>query len=331
MKILVTGSDGFVGRNLIPFLRSFDGFEVIGLDMDNLRPGIDEINTFDTSKINDFTFLYNEGEKTVTYRLGTFGRDLKKFCKEQGFNRIIHLAAQSHVDRSIMGPRQFVDDNVRGTLELFEVAREIKELEQILLFGTDEVVACLSEGKAYERSVFNCGSVYSATKAAQECLAQAYIKTFSLPVVTTRCVNIFGPYQHDEKFIPTVIRKALQDESIPIYGDGYQSREWVHIDHVCKFTRDVSIATFFPPGEVLHITGTQEIPNIVMARLILGLLGKPQELIKSIADRPGHDVRYALGRNTTDDFGLQNYMEEKTFMNDLIKTVDWYKEKLNER
>jgi dTDP-glucose 4,6-dehydratase len=295
MRVLVTGAKGFVGTNLVEYLKEKQ-IEVVGLDK---RPGTD-----------------------IQYRLGSMGNPPSL----AGVEVIIHLASQSHVDKSITGPVKFLQDNVDGTLELFEICRNDPDIKQIILFSTDEVGACLETGSFKEEFRFDTGSTYSATKGAQELLAQAYIKTFHLPIIITRCVNIFGPYQADEKFIPTVCRYALADQGVPIYGSGLQQRQWVHVSHVCDVLNYLCVYQFFPPKTILHITGTKEIYNILLARTILNLLGKFPDLITHVPDRLGHDLRYSMERtDKTNNFGLPEY-DESGFMNDLERTVRFYEE-----
>jgi dTDP-glucose 4,6-dehydratase len=300
LHLLVTGSAGFVGQNLVPYLRE-NQIRVSTLDQ-RLSLGLDASHT--------------------PYRLGSFEINLSKLLED--VDCVIHLASESHVDRSIEGPRVFVENNVLGTLELFEAAKEHKNLK-IVLFSTDEVGACLPEGDLKEEYRFRTGSVYSATKGAQELLAQAFLKTHDLSIITTRCVNIFGPHQSEEKFIPMICKNALQDQPIPIYGNGMQTRQWVSVDHVCEFLNIVATSNYIPPGTLLHITGTKEIHNELLARTILGLLRKPSSLIHHVRDRAGHDARYALGRTEeTDRWGVPQY-EEECFMRDLEKTVEYYR------
>lgn len=310
MKVLVTGSVGFVGKNLCPYLQNHN-IEVVGLDKDsNGKPD----------------------ENFLQHQLGSWsGFNLSQFLDYHQISSIIHLASESHVDRSISGPKAFIDNNVLGTLELFEAVKNARNEVPIILFSTDEVGACLESGAFLEKGQpFKCGSVYSASKGAQELLAQAYINTHGLQIITTRCVNIFGAHQASEKFIPTVIRKALYDESIPIYGNGMQERQWVHVDHVCKILNELAVSTCIPPESVLHITGTHEFPNNLLAHTILSLLNKPSSLIQYVSDRLGHDVRYALGKSEeTDRFGLPEY-DPGNFMDDLKRTVSWYEKQFSE-
>lgn len=304
MNILVTGSSGFVGRNLCQLLNS-NGLKVFGLDYesDDTFPGVD--------------FLQ--------YRLGSHMFDLlRTWLESKQIETVIHLASESHVDRSIAGPMPFVTNNVAGTLELFEACRLVG-VQKTILFSTDEVGACLKDGAYTERGMgYNCGSVYSATKAAQEVLAQAYSKTHGMQIITTRCVNIFGPHQREEKFLPKVIKNALNGVSIPIYGSGMQLRQWVPVRHVCDVLNFVAVSTHIPGDTILHITGTREMPNIVVAHTVLHLLGAPN-LLQHVTDRLGHDERYALARTEeTDAFGLPEY-DPSEFMADLKETVEHYK------
>lgn len=323
-KVLVTGSSGFVGQNLCRWLKQ-KGFYVIGLDF--FKPN---------AKIYKHHFLTFKPENSdhtdefIEYRLGTTNKkDIISSALDK-VDGVIHLAAQSHVDTSINDPMVFSRDNFAGTIELFETCRG-KNLQKIILFSTDEVGACLDDGEFYEDGKFITGSVYSASKASQEHLATAYMKKYDLPIYITRCVNIFGPGQAYEKFLPRIILNALEDKKIPIYGSGYQSRQWVHVDHICDFLNVLLLANYIPHSKdkALHITGTTEIPNILMASMVLGMLGKPQSLMDHVADRPGHDERYALGRSEyTDQWNLPEYKQQ--FYQDLMKTIEWYKEQFEE-
>jgi len=323
MVVLVTGSSGFVGKNLTKKLKNL-GWSVIGLDFISSLP-IEGMPTQEQVKswLDEFGI-----DGFIKYRLGSYESEQVTSSimeKLNGVTHVVHLASQSHVDRSIQSPNQFIQDNVSGTLELFEMCRHLPNLQKIILFGTDEVVACLESGEADEKTLMNCGSVYSASKGAQELLAQAYIKTYNLPIYTTRCVNIFGQYQATEKLIPKIISSCLEDKKIPIYGSGYQTREWVHVDHVCEVTSWLLMNSIIPHGTTLHITGTKEIPNIFLANYIASVFGKTN-LIEHVADRLGHDERYALGKGDAEILWDMPIYKDK-FVDDLKRTIDWYKER----
>lgn len=306
-KVLITGCSGFIGQNLTHFLIR-QGFEVIGIDQ----------NPYPFFK-NDFHFFQ--------YRLGNYD---SQFWQKQEFKKVslwVHLASESHVDRSISSPQLFVDNNIHGTLELFDQAKNFP-LEKLILFSTDEVGACLKEGSFYEKGQpYNTGSVYSVTKATQELLAQSYCKKYQIPIYTTRCVNVFGPHQAKEKLIPTIISHALQKMKIPVYGHGMQKRQWCYVDSVCEFLNQLLVSNHIPPETILHMTGTNEIPNLVLIHVILSLLKKNHLLdteISHVKDRLGHDERYSLGlSHLTEDFDLTQY-DETQFISDLTKTVEWY-------
>jgi len=323
MVVLITGSSGFVGKNLTKKLKNL-GWSVIGMDYVDYLP-LNVVPTQEQVKL----WLDEFGmDGFIKYRLGSYeSKQITDAILEKlnGVTHIVHLASQSHVDRSIQSPNQFILDNVSGTLELFELSRNLPNLKEIILFGTDEVVACLEDGEATEKSLMNCGSVYSASKGAQELLAQSYIKMYNLPIHITRCVNIFGPYQAEEKFIPKIISSCIKDEKIPIYGSGYQTREWVHVEHVCEVISWLLMNSIVPHGTILHITGTKEISNIFLANYIASTFSKSQ-LIEHVADRVGHDERYALGKGDSEILWDMPIYKNR-FVNDLLETIKWYKEK----
>lgn len=325
MNVLVTGSSGFIGRHLTRHLKK-NQFTVLGLDYQAADDGAFWNKDSLPSKEQVCTWLESFGlDGFIKYRLGSYENDSVRESvleKLQGVQVIVHLASQSHVDRSIKSPRQFVDDNVNGTLELYELARLLPNLLKIIQFSTDEVVACIDEGSAKEKDIFRCGSVYSATKGAQELLAQAYVKTYRLPIIISRCVNVFGPEQSLEKFIPTIASKIISGEEIPVYGSGYQTREWVYVDHVVECVNWMALNSYIPDGTILHITGTKEIPNLVMIEAIKGILGKDAK-VSHVQDRPGHDVRYSL------DAGDSHIVWDMpkyggNFIEDLKTTLSWY-------
>lgn len=298
MRVLVTGASGFIGQNLIKQLKT-NQVDVQGLDC------VKGAN--------------------ITYRLGSFEQNIKNILEP--FQTVVHLASESDVDRSLVSPKAFVDNNVKGTLELLEGIKVSKQISQVVLLSTDEVGGSLKKDSFRETGdPLHCGNLYSATKGAQELLAQAYLNTYNLPIIITRCVNVFGPHQAKEKFIPTIVERALKNEKIQIFGSGMQKRQWVHVSHVCRFLNEIAVSNMIPPGSVLHITGTKEIANILLAHTILNILDKPASLISHVNDRPGHDERYSLDRTEdTDRFMLSLKYNEEDFLPDLKETVLHYK------
>ncbi|WP_214079176.1 dTDP-glucose 4,6-dehydratase [Mesotoga sp.] len=233
---------------------------------------------------------------------------------------VVNFAAETHVDRSILNPEQFIKTDVYGTYVLLEASRKNPDLKRFLHVSTDEVYGVASERSFSEKDPINPRNPYSASKAAADRLVYAYNQTYGLPVNIVRPSNNFGPNQYPEKLIPVMIIKALRDEKLPVYGDGKQVRDWL-------FVRDTAraievILERAPVGEVYNIAGRNERENIFMVKTILERLGKSTELINYVKDRPGHDVRYSL-----DDSKLRNelgYSPEKDFESNLKETIDWY-------
>ncbi|WP_214079184.1 dTDP-glucose 4,6-dehydratase [Mesotoga sp.] len=233
---------------------------------------------------------------------------------------VVNFAAETHVDRSILNPDQFIKTDVYGTYVLLEASKKNPDLKRFLHVSTDEVYGAASERSFSEKDPINPRNPYSASKAAADRLVYAYNQTYGLPVNIVRPSNNFGPNQYPEKLIPVMIIKALRDEKLPVYGDGKQVRDWL-------FVRDTARAIELileraPVGEVYNIAGRNERENIFMVKTILERLGKSTELINYVKDRPGHDVKYSL-----DDSKLRNelgYSPEKDFESNLKETIDWY-------
>ncbi|WP_292592535.1 dTDP-glucose 4,6-dehydratase [Mesotoga sp. UBA5825] len=233
---------------------------------------------------------------------------------------VVNFAAETHVDRSILNPDQFIKTDVYGTYVLLEASRKNPDLKRFLHVSTDEVYGVASERSFSEKDPINPRNPYSASKAAADRLVYAYNQTYGLPVNIVRPSNNFGPNQYPEKLIPVMIIKALRDGKLPVYGDGKQVRDWL-------FVRDTARAIELileraPIGEVYNIAGRNERENLFMVKTILERLGKSTELINYVKDRPGHDVKYSL-----DDSKLRNelgYSPEKDFESNLKETIDWY-------
>jgi dTDP-glucose 4,6-dehydratase len=232
----------------------------------------------------------------------------------------MHLAAESHVDRSILGPEAFITANVLGTNVLLEAARHAK-LSRFLMVSTDEVYGSLGPtGLFTETTPLDPSSPYSASKASADLIALAYEHTFKLDVVVTRCSNNYGPFQFPEKLIPLMVVNALHDKRLPVYGQGTNVRDWLHVDDHCSAL--VTALEKGKRGNVYNIGGNSERQNIQIVKLILGLLGKPESLIQYVTDRPGHDLRYAI--DATKMRTELGWAPAHTFEKGLQDTVKWF-------
>jgi dTDP-glucose 4,6-dehydratase len=245
---------------------------------------------------------------------------VKAALSTYAIDTIVHFAAESHVDRSILGARVFVATNVMGTQVLLDGARQ-HGVEKFLHVSTDEVYGSLGAvGKFTETTPLHPNSPYAASKASSDLFALAYQHTFGLPVVVTRCSNNYGPYQFPEKLIPLMIVNALHDRPLPVYGDGLNVRDWLYVDDHCAAI-DVVLQRGVV-GEVYNIGGNNEWKNIDIVRLLLSILGKPDTLIQFVKDRLGHDRRYAIDASRIAR-ELQ-WQPSMTFEKGLRATVDWY-------
>lgn len=235
---------------------------------------------------------------------------------------VVHFAAESHVDRSIMAAGQFVMTNVVGTYTLLEVAKKV-QVKRFHHISTDEVFGSVPKGKSNEGSLYNPSSPYSATKASSDHMVYAYFHTYKLPITITNCSNNYGPYQFPEKFIPLAITNILEGKDVPIYGDGLHVRDWLHVDdHVRAvervLTRDVVGETFCVGGM------TEDITNLDVVKKILKYMGKEESLVRHVDDRPGHDRRYAVEWGKIQK--SLGWEPKQDFDTHLKKTIDWYKE-----
>jgi dTDP-glucose 4,6-dehydratase len=311
-KILVTGGAGFIGSNFIRHMTSaLPGHEVINLDKLTYAGNLENLK--DVEDAPHYTFLKGD----ICDR---------QLIESLDFEGIINFAAESHVDRSIIDSSPFLQNNVVGTQNLLEAAR--KRNCRILHVSTDEVYGSISEGAFTEESPLRPNSPYAASKAAADLLARAYHETYGLDVVITRCSNNYGPYQFPEKLIPLVISHAVEGKPIPVYGDGGNVRDWIHVDDHCR-----AVATVFLKGEtgkVYNIGGRNERRNIDIIRLLLEKtaerIGPDVEdltkLITYVKDRPGHDRRYAIDPSM---IGRElGWKAETEFGEGLAGTVDWY-------
>jgi dTDP-glucose 4,6-dehydratase len=233
----------------------------------------------------------------------------------------VHFAAESHVDRSILSPEPVIQTNFRGTFTLLDAARR-RRLGRFVHVSTDEVYGSLeAPAEASEDYPLNASSPYSASKAGSDLLARSYFVTYKLPVLITRASNNYGPYQFPEKLIPLMISNALEDRNLPVYGDGMQIRDWLYVDDHCRGI--LAVLKQGREGEIYNIGGNRSLPNLEVVRQVLALTGKPDSLIRYVADRPGHDRRYALSsEKLTRETGWAPQMD---FENGLARTIEWYR------
>jgi len=312
MRLLVTGGAGFIGSNFVHYiLGKYPDYEVIDLDA----------LTYAGSLVNLEGLMDDPRHRFVQGRIedGELVGELM-----EGVDVVINFAAESHVDRSILEPQVFIKTNVVGTQVLLDAALQYK-VRLFCQISTDEVYGALelnSTEKFTEDSPLRPNSPYAASKTSADLLVRAYHRTYGLPVVISRCSNNYGPRQHPEKFIPTVILNALHDKPVPIYGDGLYVRDWIHVLDHCRAI-DL-IMNKGKVGEVYNIGPDNEWANIDLARRILQIMGKPEDLLQSVTDRPGHDRRYALGNDK-----LKRELDWKpsiSFDHGLAETVRWYSE-----
>jgi len=309
-SILVTGGAGFIGSNFIRMaLEEHPGVHVVNLDKLTYAGNLQ--NLAEVQNHPQYAFVHGDiCDAALVERLLT----------EHKIDTIVNFAAESHVDRSITGPKIFIETNVTGTLTLLQAARD-KGLERFLQVSTDEVYGSLgSEGKFTEQTPLSPNSPYSASKASADHLVRAFGHTFGLRYNITRCSNNYGPYQFPEKLIPLMIHNALHDKDLPVYGDGMQVRDWLYVyDHCTAIWRVLERAA---PGEIYNIGGCNEKANIEVIELILGRLSKPKTLIRHVTDRPGHDRRYAIEAGKI--IGQLGWKPSVTFEQGIVRTIDWY-------
>jgi len=308
-KLLVTGGAGFIGSNFVRMMFSEhpDCF-IVNLDKLTYAGNLENLTGFESYPNHKFI----KGDICD-------GTLVEKIIDEYKTDAIINFAAESHVDRSITGPKIFIQTNVTGTLTLLEAARD-RKLERFIQISTDEVYGALGpKGKFTEQTPLNPNSPYSASKAAADHLVEAFGHTWGVRYNISRCSNNYGPYQFPEKLIPLMINNALNDEQLPIYGDGLYVRDWLYVYDHC--TAVWKILTEAPPGKIYNIGGCNEKTNLEVIELILNRLQKPKSLIKHVKDRPGHDRRYAIDATKISQL---NWCPSVSFEEGIRKTIDWY-------
>lgn len=328
--ILVTGGAGFIGSNFIPyFMETYPEYHLINLDL--LTYAGDLANLKEVAQASRFQFIKGD----------ICDRSLvEDIFSKNNIQGVIHFAAESHVDNSISGPGEFIRTNIVGTFTLLDVARKfwmdgpfkIKDSFKSARFhhiSTDEVYGTLgAEGLFTEATPYAPNSPYSASKASSDLVVRSYFHTYGMNVVTTNCSNNYGPKQHSEKLIPTIIRKALSQEFIPVYGDGSNIRDWLYVLDHCK---GIDLAYHKgKSGETYNIGGRNEKKNLWIVNTICEILdskrplrnGSYKQFIKFVQDRPGHDQRYAIdAKKIENDLG---WKADENFESGIIKTIDWY-------
>jgi dTDP-glucose 4,6-dehydratase len=313
MNVLVTGGCGFIGSNLIRWLlRERPGWRVVNLD--KLTYAGNGENLADLAGEPRYRFVRGDIAN---------GELVADLLATERVEAVLHLAAESHVDRSILHPAVFVETNVAGTQVLLEAARA-RAVRRFLHVSTDEVYGSLgATGLFTEETPLHPNSPYSASKAASDLLALAYAHTFGMDVVVTRCSNNYGPYQFPEKLIPLMIATALRDAPLPVYGDGQNVRDWIHVEDHCAGL--VAALERGRAGEIYNLGGSNERRNLDIVHLVLELLGKPRSLVQFVKDRPGHDRRYAV--DATKARRELGWAPGRAFEDGLVATVRWYVER----
>ncbi|MFP4698567.1 MAG: dTDP-glucose 4,6-dehydratase [Eubacteriales bacterium] len=324
MNILVTGGAGFIGSNFVKLmLNKYNDYKIINIDALTYAGNLENLK--DIADTQNYTFI----KADIRNR-----KKIDEIFSLYNIETVVNFAAESHVDRSIEEPEVFLTTNIIGTQVLLDVAKkhwkvnsedkyckEYKPSVKFLQVSTDEVYGALGDtGMFVETLPLKPNSPYSASKASADMIVRSYNKTFAMPVNITRCSNNYGPYQFPEKLIPLMINNCLQDKELPVYGDGMQVRDWLHVSDHCS-----AIDTVLhngEDGEIYNIGGNNEKANIEIVKLIINTLGKSEDLIKYVKDRPGHDRRYAIDNTKiTTQLGWE---PAYTFEKGMKETIEWY-------
>lgn len=322
-NILVTGGAGFIGSNFVKHMLATYDYNIINMDLLTYAGNLE--NLTDVENDPKYTFIKADIRDREA---------LDKIFAEHHIDTVVNFAAESHVDRSIEDPELFLSTNILGTQALLDTAKKywkvnpedkycrlFKEGVKYLQVSTDEVYGTLGkEGMFTETTPLAPNSPYSASKTGADLIVRAYHETFGMPINITRCSNNYGPYQFPEKLIPLMINNCLNDKELPVYGDGLQIRDWLHVKDHC--TGIDTVLHKGKDGEVYNIGGNNEKANIEIVKLIISNLGKSEELIKYVQDRPGHDRRYAIDNSKiTSELG---WSPSYTFEQGIKETIEWY-------
>jgi dTDP-glucose 4,6-dehydratase len=307
-RILVTGGAGFIGSNFARHLAARrPDWEIVVLD--KLTYAGRRENLADLEGRPGFSFVQGD----IADR-GAVAAVLP------GCHYVVNFAAETHVDRSLYDAGSFIQTDVYGTFVLLEEARRAPDLKMFVQISTDEVYGSVESGSSRETDALMPRNPYSASKAGADRLAYSYFATYGLPVIVTRASNNYGPYQYPEKVIPLFVTHALDDIPVPLYGDGLNVRDWLHVDDHCRAV-DLLLESG-RPGETYNIGGGNEVRNVDLTRRILALVGRPESLIRPVADRPGHDRRYSLDCAKLRAMG---WAPQVPFDEGLRRTVEWYR------
>ncbi|MCH4567335.1 dTDP-glucose 4,6-dehydratase [Bacillus sp. ES1-5] len=310
MNILVTGGAGFIGSNFVHYmLQRYETYKIINFDALTYSGNLNNVKSLQGHP--NYSFVKGEIQN---------GELLEHVIKERDVHVIVNFAAESHVDRSIENPIPFYDTNVIGTVTLLELVKKYSHIKLVQV-STDEVYGSLGKtGRFTEETPLAPNSPYSSSKASADMIALSYYKTYQLPVIVTRCSNNYGPYQYPEKLIPLMVTNALEGKKLPLYGDGLNVRDWLHVTDHCSAIDVVLHKGRI--GEVYNIGGNNEKTNIDVVEQIITLLGKTKKDIAYVTDRLGHDRRYAIdAQKMKNELGWE---PQYTFEQGLQETVEWY-------
>lgn len=308
-RYLVTGGAGFIGSNFIRTVLEREA-DVLVTNVDALTYAGVKATVDELGRDPRHTFVHGDIRDAVLLEQVVPGHDV-----------VVHFAAESHVDRSIEGPSVFLDTNVVGTGVLIDVARRAG-VERFVHVSTDEVYGSLTEGFAVETDRLLPSSPYSASKAGSDLVALSHFTTYDFPVIVTRCTNNYGPFQFPEKVIPLFVTNLLEGKKVPLYGNGLNERDWLHVfDHCSALHLVVNRGV---PGEIYNIGANAQLSNIELTNRILSLLGMGEEMIEQVADRPGHDFRYAVDSAKIRALG---WAPAEPFEERLAETVEWYRQR----
>lgn len=312
MKILVTGGAGFIGSNFVNYMvKKYPAYNVVNLDALTYAGNLENLKAIEDAP----NYKFVKGD--IADR-----QFINQLFEEEGFDYVLNFAAESHVDRSITNPDIFIQTNIQGTQILLDAAKNAK-IKKYLQVSTDEVYGTLGDtGYFTEETPLASNSPYSSSKAGADLLVRAYHETFGLPVNITRCSNNYGPFHFPEKLIPLMIINALNNKQLPVYGDGLNVRDWLHVEDHCQAI-DLVLHKG-KNGEVYNVGGNNERTNIEIVKTILKALDKPESLIQYVTDRPGHDRRYAIdATKLREELG---WSPKYNFDTGIKQTINWYLE-----